>query len=102
MGVSLMRSAANRVANAVARTHATMTPERTKKIPTIVDFVFMPCSCFLDLPRWDPRGEGWQAVQDLNLQPPVLETGALPIALTTYRRTRNGAVSVRRQWETSG
>src|SRR5262249_37543223 len=29
---------------------------------------------------------GWQARQDLNLQPPVLETGALPIELLAYTR----------------
>ena len=31
-----------------------------------------------------PNAEAWQGRQDLNLQPPVLETGALPIELLPY------------------
>ena len=38
---------------------------------------------FIPHPR-SLNAEAWQARQDLNLQPPVLETGALPIELLTY------------------
>ena len=31
-----------------------------------------------------PNAKVWQGRQDLNLQPPVLETGALPIELLPY------------------
>jgi hypothetical protein len=30
------------------------------------------------------RGEGWQARRESNPQPPVLETGALPIELLAF------------------
>ena len=49
---------------------------------TIADWRF---ACGSDLQSAERlRAAGRQARQDLNLQPPVLETGALPIELRAY------------------
>src|SRR5262249_31719297 len=40
------------------------------------------------------RGEGWQARRESNPQPPVLETGALPIELLAYPIAECGVRSV--------
>ena len=40
-----------------------------------------------------PRSEGWQARRESNPQPPVLETGALPIELLAYNSHQLTAVS---------
>src|SRR5204863_5904948 len=66
-------------------------PPNDSSCSAIAVFISHPCRrCrtgpeTFDCPRRDPAG-GWQARRESNPQPPVLETGALPIELLAYIR----------------